>query len=74
MTTLTIQIPDSQSSIISAISEITKKAGLSIVIDNDDDDGLGEDELKALQRACEEAVLIKKGLAKATPASEMWDE
>jgi hypothetical protein len=73
MTTLTIEIPDNDSSIISAITNITQKAGLKISIDTDDE-GLNESEFKALQDACKEAVLIKKGLSKAIPASELWND
>jgi hypothetical protein len=73
MTTITIQVPDSKSSVITTIADIIKKAGLDIIIDNDEDN-LSESEFKSLQNASEEAVLIKKGLKKATPASELWND
>ena len=73
MTTLTIEIPDSESSIISAITDITKNAGLKISIETDDDK-LSEEEFLALQNACKEAVLIKKGLSNSIPASELWND
>jgi len=73
MTTITIQVPDSKSSVITTIADIIKKAGLDIIIDNDEDN-LSENEFKSLQNASEEAVLIKKGLKKATPASELWND
>ena len=71
MTTLTIQLPDSESSIISTISNLIKEAGGSIIIDNDD---LSEAEFLALQEACEEVVSIKKGEVKGIPASELWND
>jgi len=73
MTTLTIEIPDSESSVIAAITKITQKAGLKISIDTDDD-GLSAEEFKKIENACKEAVLIKKGLSKAIPASELWND
>jgi len=73
MTTLTIEIPDSESSIISAITKITKEAGLKVSIENDDD-SLSYSEFNALQNACEEAALIKKGLSKSIPASQLWND
>ena len=71
MTTLTIQLPDSESSIIPTISNLIKKAGGSIIIDNDD---LSEAEFAALQEACKEAVLIKEGKLKGIPASDLWND
>ena len=73
MTTLTIHIPDSEVSVLSQLISITKNAGLSVSIDKDDDN-LSESEFKSLQNACEEAVLIKKGLSKAIPVSELWND
>jgi hypothetical protein len=73
MTTLTIEIPDNESSVIAAITEITQKAGLKVSIDSDDE-GLNEEEFKKIEDACKEAVLIKKGLSKAIPASELWND
>lgn len=73
MTTLTIQVPDDQTSIISAIAEITKNAGLKISID-DGEDSLSDSEFELLLSASEEAVLIKKGLSKAIPTSQMWND
>jgi hypothetical protein len=73
MTTLTIEIPDSEKSILFKITSLTKSAGLKVTIDKDNDD-LSESEFKSLQNACEEAVLIKKGLSKAIPVSELWND
>ena len=73
MTTLIIEIPDNSNDVIAAITDITQKAGLKISIDQDDD-GLSENEFKSLENACKEAVLIKKGLSKPIPASELWND
>ena len=73
MTTLTIQVPDDQTSVINAIAEITKTAGLKISIESGED-SLSDSEFEALLNASKEAVLIKKGLSKAIPASQMWND
>ena len=46
----------------------------TLTIEIPDDDNLSESEFQSLQNACEEAVLIKKGLSKAIPASELWND
>lgn len=71
MTTLIIEIPDDKKSILSELTTITKNAGLKVSIDND---GLSEAEFKSLQDACNEAVLIKKGLSKGILPSELWND
>ena len=53
MTTLTIYIPDDDTSILSKLTNISKEAGLSVSISNDDDD-LSEAEFKSLLAASEE--------------------
>lgn len=73
MTTLTIQVPDDQTSVINAIAEITKNAGLEISIDSGED-SLSDSEFESLLTASKEAVLIKKGLLKVIPASQMWND
>ena len=73
MTTLIIQIPDSESSVISAISDIVKNAGGQINIGHNDDN-LSEQEFYALQDGLKEATLIKKGLAKGIPSSQLWND
>jgi hypothetical protein len=73
MTTLTIEVPDSESSVITAITEITTNAGLKVIIENDDD-ALSETEFESLKKGLEEAVLIKKGLSKSIPSSELWND
>jgi len=72
MTTLIIEIPDDKKAILSELTTITKNAGLKVSIDNDDD-GLSEAEFKSLRDACNEAVLIKKGLSKGILPSELWN-
>ena len=60
MTTLTIQIPDSETGIITTIAEIVKDVkGSYITIDNDDE-GLTEHEFASLQKSLKEAAMIKK--------------
>ena len=73
MTTLIIEIPDDKKSILSELTTITTNAGLKVSIDNDDD-SLSEAEFKSLQDACNEAVLIKKGLSKGILPSELWND
>jgi len=73
MTTSTIEIPEDNSSILSDIIKLTKNAGLKVRIENDEDN-LSESELQSLKNAAEEAVLIKKGLSKGIPVSELWND
>jgi hypothetical protein len=73
MTTLTIEIPDDNSSLLSELIKLTKNAGLKVRIDNDEDN-LSESEFQSLKNAAEEAVLIKKGLSKGIPLSELWND
>jgi len=73
MTTLTIEIPDDNSSLLSELIKLTKNAGLNVRMDNDEDN-LSESEFQSLKNAAEEAVLIKKGLLKGIPVSELWND
>jgi hypothetical protein len=73
MTTLTIEIPDDNSSLLSELIKLTKNAGLKVRIDNDEDN-LSESEFQSLKNAAEEAVLIKQGLSKGIPVSELWND
>ena len=73
MTTLTIEIPDDNNSILSKLLKFSKNADLKVRIDNDEDN-LSESEFQSLIKAAEEAVLIKKGLSKGIPASELWND
>jgi len=73
MTTLTIEIPDDKQSVLTELTAITKNAGLKVSIDSYEDN-LSEAEFKSLQEACNEAVLIKKGLSKGILPSELWND
>ena len=73
MTTLTIEIPDDNSSVLSDLIKLTKNAGLKVRIDNNEDN-LSKSEFQSLKNAAEEAVLIKKGLSKGIPVSELWND
>jgi len=73
MTTLTIQLPDSETGIITAISKIVKNVkGSYITIDSDD--GLTEKELTSIKRSLKEVAMIKKGELKPLSMSDLWDE
>ena len=72
MTTLTINIPDDSSDIISDITSLVKNAGGEISISFDE--GLSEDEMELLKSAYKEALLIKDGKLKGIPASELWND
>lgn len=72
MTTLTINIPDSNPAIISEISSIVKNAGGDVSIYNDDD--LSADELALLEESYKEALLIKDGKLTGIPVSELWND
>jgi len=73
MTTLTIEIPDDNNPLLSELIKFTKNAGLKVRIDNGEDD-LSESEFESLKNAAEEAMLIKKGLSKGIPVSELWND
>jgi hypothetical protein len=70
MTTLTIEIPDSERA---SILKVVKKAGGNI-IDIDSDDDLSKAEFKLLQESYKEALQIRDGKIKAIPASELWND
>jgi hypothetical protein len=71
MTTLTIQLPDNKSGVIADIADIIKKVGGHIDIDSDD---LSPKEFELLQEGYKEALMIKDGLIKGIPASELWND
>lgn len=71
MTTLTIQIPDSQTDVINTISNLIKDIGGYIDIENDD---LSQKEFELLQESYKEVLMVRDGLKKATPASELWND
>jgi len=70
MTTLTIEIPDNEKS---AIADFIIKRGGNILSVNEDDD-LTKTEFELLQESYKEALLIKKGIVKGLPASELWND
>lgn len=72
MTTLTIDIPDSNKSIISDIATLAKSAGLNVIIHSDDD--FNDEEFAALAESYKEALLIKDGKLKGIPVSELWND
>lgn len=72
MTTLTINIPDDSSDIISDITSLVKNAGGEISISFDE--GLSVDEMELLKSAYKEALLIKDGKLKGIPASGLWND
>jgi hypothetical protein len=71
MTTLIIEIPDSE---IGDISDIVKAKGGNVVYVNTDDEDLTPDELESLKRGIKEALLIKEGKIKSIPFSELWND
>jgi len=70
MTTLTIEIPDSEKAIVSDF--IRNRGGNVIEIDSEED--LTESEFTLLQESYKEALLIKDGVIKGIPASELWND
>jgi hypothetical protein len=74
MTTLTIQLPDSETGIITTISEIVKNVKGSHIRIDIDDDGLTENELTSLKRSLKEVAMIKKGELKPLSMDDLWDE
>jgi len=74
MTTITIQIPESETGIITAISDIIKNVKGSRINIESDDDEFTENELASLKRSLEEAAMIKKGELKPLSVSDLWDE
>ena len=69
MTKLTIEIPESEQ--IEVFDFIKQKGGNILTIDADD---LEAEEFALLQESYKEALLIKKGIIKSLPLSELWDE
>jgi len=71
MTTLIIEIPDSETG---DISNIVRQRGGNVVHVNTDDEDLTIDELEQLKRGLKEAVLINSGKLKSIPFSELWND
>jgi len=74
MTTLTIQLPDSETGIITTISDIVKNVKGGHIDIESDDDGLTENELNSLKRSLKEAAMIKNGELKPLSMNDLWDE
>ncbi len=70
MTTLTIEIPDSEKAVI--FDFIKKRGGNIVTVEADDD--LTQAEFDLLQESYKEALLIKRGTIKSVPISELWNE
>ncbi len=70
MTTLIIEVPDTE---VSAISSIIIDRGGNVIADSNDEN-LTENELALLKRGLIEAISIKEGKLKSIPFSELWDE
>jgi hypothetical protein len=60
MITITIQLPKSETGIITAISDIVKNVKGSRINIDSDDEGFTENELASLKRSLKEAAMIKK--------------
>lgn len=71
MTTLIIEIPDSEAV---DISNIVRAKGGNVVSVDSDDENLTPDELDLLKRGLKEALLIKEGKIKPIPFSELWND
>jgi hypothetical protein len=71
MTTLIIEIPDSDAS---EISNIVRARGGNVVQIVADDEDLTPAELALLKRGLGEALLIKEGKIKSIPFSELWND
>ncbi|HEY8782536.1 MAG TPA: hypothetical protein VIM16_13010 [Mucilaginibacter sp.] len=74
MTTITIQLPESEIGIITTISNIVKNVEGSRINIDSDDDGFTEKELASLKRSLKEVAMIKKGELKPLSMSDLWDE
>lgn len=74
MTTITIQIPETETGIITTIKDIVKSVkGGRIDIDSEDD-GFTDAEFESLKRSLKEASMIKKGELKPLSMNDLWDE
>jgi hypothetical protein len=71
MTTLIIEIPDSEAK---DISNIVRARGGNVVDANAEDENLTSTELDLLKRGLKEALLIKEGKVKSIPFSELWTD
>jgi hypothetical protein len=74
MTTITIQLPESEVGIIRTIADIVKNVKGSHIDIDSDDDGFTENELASLERSLKEVAMIKKGKLKPLSMNDLWDE
>ncbi|BAU53968.1 hypothetical protein [Mucilaginibacter gotjawali] len=74
MTTITIQLPENETGIITTIKDIVKNVKGSRIDIDSEDDGFTDGEFKALKRSLKEASLIKKGELKPLSMNDLWDE
>lgn len=71
MTTLIIEIPDSDAN---EISNIVRARGGNVVDIDANDENLTPTELELLKRGLNEALLIKEGKIKSIPFSDLWND
>ena len=74
MTTLTIQLPDEQTDVIAAISEMVRNINGSHIEIDSDDDGFTEAEFNSLKTSLKEVAMIKTGELKPLSMNDLWDE
>ena len=74
MTTITIQIPETETGIITAIKDIVQNVKGSRIDIDSEDDGFTDGEFEALKRSLKEASMIKKGDLKPLSMNDLWDE
>jgi len=70
MTTLTIEISDSEKAVIADF--IMKRGGNILSVDDEND--LTKTEFELLQESYKEALLIRQGKINGLPASELWND
>ena len=71
MTTLIIEIPDIEAA---TIANIVKAKGGNVVNANADEEDLTPEELELLKRGLRDALLVKEGIIKSIPFSELWND
>jgi hypothetical protein len=74
MTTITIQLPESEVGIITTIADIVKNVKGSHIDIASDEDGFTENEFASLKRSLKEVAMIKNGELKPLSMSDLWDE
>ncbi|MCR8558382.1 hypothetical protein KXD93_12050 [Mucilaginibacter sp. BJC16-A38] len=74
MTTVTIELPDNETDIISKITNMVKGVKGSRIDIDSYDDGFTDDELASVKRSLKEAGMIKRGELKPLSMDDLWDE